>query len=288
MNKTNASLTTALLTLSVCVSIASGGAPMGPPIATLEEGQWSISGEFAHDRSDMEATGKVTERFADGEGFSWTQRFDIEDLTSNMLFGNVAYGICDNWSVFVRVGVADAADDVVVTPADSSSVERQDAFDGGYGLAWGIGTRATFCRWGPWAFGGMAQITWFKPGDSDFAITDPLIPDETWSGDVELDFWQTQISLAAVYQVDTWRLWAGPFLQFIEGDMDFNGQALLAGETGELRWTSDLKESSQIGGHVGVSWDFADQWNLWVEGQITGDSWLVGVGAVFTPETFGL
>jgi hypothetical protein len=173
-------------------------------------------------------------------------------------------------------------------PADSGAVERQDCFDGGYGLAWGVGTRATFCRWGPWSFGGTAQITWFKPGDSDFSITDPLIPDETWSGDVELEYWQTQISLAAAYQLDTLQFWAGPFFQFIDGDMDFDGQADLAGEIGELCWSSDVEESSQIGAHVGANWDMSDRWDLWFEGQITGDSWLVGVGAAFTPESFGL
>ncbi len=276
------SLITAFLAMSVCASIAAAGAPMGPPVAVLGEGQWSIGGEFAHEQMDMEASGQVTDEFSD---FFWTQEFEIEDLASNMAFANLAYGVCDNWNIFVRVGAADASDDLTLPPADSGALEQQDGFDGGYGLALGAGTRATFCRWGPWSFGGLMQVTWFQPGDSDFEIDDPFIEDETWSGDVELDYWQTQVSLAAAYEAEMWRIWGGPFLQFINGDMDFDGQVSIAGETGPLSWSSDLDEASQIGVHVGGGLDLSEQLNLWVEGQMTGDSWLIGLGIAFIPES---
>jgi len=269
--------------LSVGSSTAFAGAPMGLPVATLEEGQWSVSAEYAHDKSDMEASGRLCYAFAD---ISWAQDFEIEDLTSNMFFAAASYGICDNWNLFVRLGAADATDDVVLVPAYSDYAETRGSLDAGYGLAWGIGTRATFCRWGPWTFGGQAQVTWFRPNDGDLVVPDPVILDDVWVGEAEIEYWQTQIGIAAVYQIDTCRLWGGPFLQFIEGDLDFKGA--VEGESGGLTWRSDLEESSQFGAHAGVDWNMADQWNLYVEGQITGDSWLVGVGAVFVPNTFGL
>lgn len=280
-----ASLLTTVLTMSVCASVALAGAPMGPSIATLGEGQWSLGGEFAHEQIDMKAAGRVTDTISE---FFWTQEFKIEDLASNMAFANLAYGVCDNWDIFVRIGAADASDDLTLRPADTGALERQDGFDGGYGLALGAGTRATFCRWGPWSFGGLMQVTWFKPGESDFQIEDPFIPDETWSGDVELDYWQTQVSLAVAYQTETWRIWGGPFLQFITGDMDFDGQITIADEIGSLRWSSDLDEASQIGAHVGGSVALGEEWNLWVEGQMTGDSWLIGLGVTLTPSSGGL
>lgn len=282
MNETRTSLAAAFLTLSLCISVASGGAPMGLPIAALEEGQWSISGESAHDTTDMEASGRLTYIFSD---IFWAQDFEIEDLTSNVFLAHAAYGICDNWNIFIRLGAADASDDLSLVPADNDNPERQGRFDASYGLACGVGTRTTFCRWGPWAFGGQVQVTWFKPAESDFAIADPLFPDEVFVGDVQIEYWQTQISIAAAYQIDTWQLWGGPLLQFIDGDMDFKGT--IEGESGGLAWTSDLEQSSQIGAHVGANWDMADQWNLWMEGQITEDSWLVGIGVVFMPETLG-
>lgn len=281
------SLFTAFLAMCVCASVAVAGAPMGPSIATLGEGQWSIGGEFAHEQMDMEAAGRVTDTFADPD-FFWTQEFEIEDLASNMAFANFAYGVCDNWNIFVRVGAADASDDLTLPAADSGAVEQQDGFDGGYGLALGVGTRATFCRRGPWSFGGLMQVTWFQPGDSDFEITDPFLPDQTWSGDVELDYWQTQVSLAAAYETETWRMWGGPFLQFINGDMDFDGQVSIAGESGALSWSSDLDEAAQIGAHVGGGVSLGEQWDLWAEGQITSDSWLIGIGFAIIPPADGL
>lgn len=285
MQTTRVSLVAAILALSVCGSTILSGAPMGPPLTLLREGQWSLGAEFARERMDMEAYGRVTDQFAD---FWWTQAFEIRNLTSNMFFGTLEYGLGDNWSVFARLGAANARDDITLPPPDAGvEASARDRFSGNYGFAWGVGTRTTFCRWGPWSFGGLMQVTWLRPGRSSFATIDPLIPDAVWQGNVELQYWQTQVSLAAAYQVDTWQLWAGPFLQFIRGDMDFDGQVSLAGDTDRLTWRSDLSESSQIGVHLGASWDFADQWNLWAEGQITGDSWLVGVGLVFMPEAFG-
>ena len=97
--------------------MAAGGAPMGPPIAFLGEGQWSVGGEFAHEQMDMEAFGISVETF-DGE-FStfYAQPFTFEDIETNMFFGTLGYGICDNWDIFVRVGAADAQDDLILHPA---------------------------------------------------------------------------------------------------------------------------------------------------------------------------
>lgn len=287
MRTTKALLAAALAIAAALTSAASGGAPMGPPTTTLEEGQWAFGGQFGLEEMDMEACGKVSEDFTP---YFWTQRFTIEGYKTKMLFGTVEYGLCDNWGIFARFGGADGKGDIVAPPSDSSAIEVKDTFEGDYGFAWGVGTRATFCRSGPWSFGGLMQVTWFNPGDSAYTVSDPLAPGASWIGDVELSYWQTQVSLAAAYQVDTWRFWVGPFLQFIEGDMDFDGRLVIAegGGQGNLTWTSELEESSQLGVHAGLDWELVERTNLWVEGQLTSDSWLLGVGLVFsTQETFG-
>jgi hypothetical protein len=278
----------AVLVLSVCVSMAPAGAPMGPPTATLREGQWSVGGEFAREEADMEAFGRVVEAIDEDFIFFYAQPFTLRDFRSNMFFGTVAYGVCENWNVFVRLGAANARDDVILHPATSGFDEDRIRFNGNYGFAWGVGTRATFCRWGPWSVGGLAQVTWFDPGDDSFVLADPAVPDELIVGNIGIDYWQTQVSLAAMYQVDFFRFWAGPFLQFVRGDLDLDGVFLIEDFVGgTIRGSADIRESSWVGAHFGASWAIADQWNLWVEGQITSDSWLVGVGAVFVPEAFG-
>ena len=281
---------TAFLTLTLCVSVVSAGAPMGLSIASLAERQWSLGGEFAFERSDMEAFGTTTETYELGPStYSYAQSLDIEDFETNMVFAPFAYGLCDNWNIFVRAGAADGADDVILHPQTSASGEDRFAFDGDMGFAWGVGTRATFARSGPWTFGGLVQVTWFNPGDSGFAYGDPADPVEgAVAGDARIKYWQTQVALTVACQIDTWTLWAGPFLQHIEGDLDLEGQIVLDDEgIGYFKACADIEESSQLGAHFGASWGFANQWNLSIEGQVTGDSWLVGIGATFIPDTLG-
>lgn len=289
MQRTKSTLLAAFLTVGVGVSVTAGGAPIGPPIAVLGEGQWSVGGEFAHEKMDLEAFGISVETI-DGE-FStfYAQPFTLKDLAVNMGFVTLGYGLCDNWDLFLRVGAADAQDDLILHPATAENAEDRFSFDGNFGFAWGAGTRATFCRTGPWSFGGLVQVTWFDPGSSDFqlgGIDDPL---GYVTGDVDIKYWQTQVALTIVYEADKWRVWGGPFLQFIEGDLELDGQYVVEGDVvGTVANCADIEESSQFGAHVGISTQLTDQWNLWVEGQITGDSWFIGIGTAFTPESLGL
>ena len=104
MRTTKALLAAALAIAAVLTSVAPGGAPMGPPTTTLEEGQWSFGGQFGLEEMDMEAYGKVAEDFTP---YFWTQRFTVEDYKTKMLFGTLEYGLCDNWGIFARFGGAD-------------------------------------------------------------------------------------------------------------------------------------------------------------------------------------
>ncbi|MCX5646084.1 MAG: hypothetical protein NTZ17_15600 [Phycisphaerae bacterium] len=289
-------LKTAVLIITGSLVAVASGTPMGSPTAYLGAGRWGFGAEYGYGQMDLETSGTVTDTFPGFSRDSWPQDFRIDNLKSNMAFGTVAYGLTDNWDLFARIGAADAKGTIVVLPAIVKSAERQDDSDGSFGLAWGVGTRATLHKSGPWSFGGLVQVTWFRPGDGEFSIEDPLPLDPVkhepvWVGDAKLSYWQAQASLAAAFQVDTWRFWAGPFFQFTQGDMDFSGTYSLTGAvgTGTLNWASTIDDSFQVGGHFGANWEICDQFNLWGEGQITSDAWLIGVGLVFIPEkSFGI
>ena len=252
---------------------------MGPPMAMLDEGQWAVGAEYGWEKIDLEASGISEQSFGGIPTPPTAEILDIEDLKANMILGNVAYGICDNWDFFVRAGVADAQDDVVVRISSAGSPGEEFNYDGSYGFAWGVGTRATFCRSGPWSFGGLVQVTWIDPDDSDITSADPDVPNMVSVGTAEMDFWQTQVALAAVYQVDSVHLWAGPFLQFVEGDLERRGDIIDTGtDIGDFSAESDIEETSQVGAHFGANWQISSEWNLWAEGQWTSDSWLLGIG----------
>jgi hypothetical protein len=238
---------------------------------------------------DLEASGTVAEVTGSFDT-SWAQHFKMDNDKNNMAFATIAYGLRDTWDLFARVGATDARDTIVVSPSPMRAEERRGDLDGNFGLAWGVGTRATLHESGPWSVGGLLQFTWFRPGDSDFSIPqDPLIPDESWAGKAKLHYWQAQASLAAAFQADAWRFWVGPFIQYTQGDMDFNGTTSIAGLTGTINWSSTIDDSFRVGGHFGANWELSEVFDVWVEGQITGDSWLVGVGALLRPEkSFGI
>jgi hypothetical protein len=266
-------------------------------MSVLDEGRWAIGAEYGREKIDLKGSGTFDiDVLPPDPDFAFVETLRIQDFEMNMVFGNLAYGLCDNWDVFVRLGAADAQDQMVgksqfeiASPLDEYSL---GSLDGSYGFAFGAGTRATFCHWGPWSFGGLMQVTWFNPGDSDIIYVEPIDndPDIVHAGQASLDYWQAQVSLAAIYQVDTWSLWVGPFVQFFDGNLERSGSVFFTGvDSGDtFSACTDISEESQFGGHFGANWELAEQWNLWVEGQVTGDSWLIGVGGVFFPEdTFG-
>ncbi len=255
-----------------------GSVPVGLPLAVLEEGRWAVNLEYGYRETDLRAYGLYTTALVGEDATSAFEILEIEGLRSNMVLAGLAYGVCDNWDVFARLGVADTEDDI------TGSAGRF-AYGGGSGCAWGLGTRATFCQWGPWSFSGLAQVTWLEPGGSEFSSTDPEAADRILTGTIDVDLWQTQVGLAAAYQIDTLHFWAGPFLEFAEGHLDRSGRILIdTVDSGSFRGTANIEERSQFGIHFGAAWEMSDAVNWWTGGQVTGDSWSVGFGGIVQPQ----
>ncbi|MBN1359065.1 MAG: hypothetical protein JW993_00665 [Sedimentisphaerales bacterium] len=255
--------------------------PMGPPIAVLEEGHWAASLEYGYGESDLRAYGLSTTALTGESPTSAFEMLDIEGLRSHQVLAGLAYGVCDNWDLFLRVGIADVQDDILAGSAQRWAYS-------GTGFAWGLGSRATFCQWGPWSFGGLAQVTWLDPDSSVFSSVDPEEANRVSVGSIDLDLWQTQVSLAAAYQIDTLSFWAGPFLEFTEGELERSGRVLTDGvDSGSFMATSQIEERSQFGLHFGVQWEKSDALSAWVGGQLTSDSWSIGVGGIIQPQRWG-
>ena len=62
---------------------------------------------------DLRANGTLSAVYG-GVPFDFVETIEIEDLSMNMFFVTLGYGVCDNWDIFVRAGAADAQDDVTV------------------------------------------------------------------------------------------------------------------------------------------------------------------------------
>jgi hypothetical protein len=241
-----------------------------------------VGAEYGYGQMDLEASGTVAE-VTGSLDTSWTQHFKMDNLKNNMAFERSRTVWMDTWDIFARCH-------------GCQEHHRPLALQLGRGGG-AILMAARTSLWGVWDPRYASQIGSLElrgcssrgfRGDSDFHHTDPW-PDESWAGKAKLHYWQAQASLAATFQADTWRFWVGPFVQYTQGDMDFSGTTSIAGLTGTINWSSTIDDSFQVGGHFGANWKVSDQFNLWLEGQIASDSWLVGVGLVLVPEKpFGI
>ena len=260
-------------------SVSFAGGPLGPPKALAGHGKWLVDLEYAHESLDLKACGKIKSLW-DTSWESDNMRFKIEGLTSNMFFGSLAYGLCENWDVFARVGAADAKDEI--KPAIDYGSGEKYAYDGSYGFAWGVGTRATFCQSGPWTFGAVGQVTWFNPGDGKDTFA--YDADDTITAEFDASWRQLQLGIGATYQADGWWIYGGPCFFFVNGDLDLDAVETVTGEgagTYPAKGTLDLMEKSEFGGWVGVGCDLPQNATCYAEAQIYGDGWLVGAGVSF-------
>jgi len=274
MKKRIALFVVTFIIVSVFGSAVLALSPMGPPKAMLGQDQWSVGMEYANETMDLESFG--TDKNID-DGFITTRKgkHNINDLKSNIVLGRVSYGISDNWEAFLRLGAADAKCDIEQTFTNAPSWEYQ-GFDGSFGFAWGLGTKVTIWEDKDITWGGLLQMTWVEPGDSDITLKG----DSNYSGNAEIKFSEVQIAIGPTWRMeDNLSIYGGPFLHYVNGDLDFSGRTVELGSTIDMVSTGDIEEKSEFGGYVGASWDENERTSYFIECQLTGDAWGVGIGA---------
>ena len=281
MGKRTAILVLAFLVVSMCSSVVLALPPMGPPKATVGQDQWTVGVGFSHGEMDLDARG--TGQQDEGIGFQApvSDKHEIEDLTTNIILGSLGFGISDSWDVFVSVGAADAEDDITEELAGGAVGNRYTGLDSSYEIAYGFGSRATFWEDGDVTWGGLFQIIWQNPdGSIDMRASDD--PTFTLTGDAELDFWELQVAVGPTWEGDNFRIYGGPFLHIVDGDIDLDTTGVDgAAATWRVISSGDIEEASQFGGYAGAQWLVNENTIANVELQFTSDAWAVGIGAVW-------
>lgn len=250
---------------------------MGPPKASLDQNQWAVGIDYANGTMDLEASSTIYEtQVGQPDLEPYDVKHNIKDLQSNIVMGRVGYGISGNWDAFVRLGIADGDGDMDQTYADGVT-EKFKGFDGDFGFAWGFGTKVTFWEDDKITWGGLFQITWLDPDDSDISLSG----EPEYSGTADIDFWEIQIALGPTWRAnDKLCVYGGPFLHIVDGDLDIRGEMVDMGAEIHMKTSGDIEEESQFGGYVGASWDVRKDISCYLEGQFTGDAWGIGLGAV--------
>ncbi len=224
-------------------------APIGPPKASLEQGQYSAGIEYSFSEMDIEVS---------GYGLTATQK----DVESNMVFANLGYGIVPNLEAFVRLGAANA---------------ETEGFSGDTQFAYGFGTKATFFQEGDLIWGGLFQMSWFNSEDT----VNLVAFGHTFTGTQEIDAYEIQIAVGPTYEIEGLSIYGGPFLHLVGGNYDVSGTVTgpIVNESGSLSF--DVEQESEFGGFVGAQFDIAENASLCVEYQLTGDASAIGAGIVW-------
>ena len=278
MEKKIALLAAALIIVFVSNPVVHALSPMGPPKALLGQDRWDIGIEYGNQTMDLEAVGTVSEIIVDPPDVipPIKGRHNIEDLKSNIIMARAGYGINDDWDAFVRLGMVDVQGDIELILPESAPPDEYKGFDGSFGLAWGFGTRATFWQDDEVCWGGLFQVTWMEPGDSSIS----LLGDSVFTGDAEINMWEVQIAVGPTLRVDEdFRVYGGPFLHFVNGDLDISGRTVDMGSEILMDATGDIEEESQFGGYAGAHLDVDENTSCCIELQFTGDAWGVAIGA---------
>lgn len=285
MKKRTESLALIFMVIGMCNSVVFAIAPMGPPRASLLEGQWAFGLEYGHNEMDLESFGPVKEtQMLAGSVLTTSSSFakyQIENFQSNMYLARLGVGTWENWDLFVRFGASDAQDEISEVLANGTAgTDQYRDYDSGHGLAWGLSTRATFYEQGNTTWGGIIQITWANPGESDITNKN----DSTFTGDVEIDYWEVQVAIGPTVEFENLRIYGGPFLHFLNGDLTLDGQIddppgvpdLIVVDT-----SHEIREESQLGGYAGAQWYTGQNSSLFTEVQFTDDAWGVGIGTIW-------
>jgi len=221
---------------------AMGLMTLGPPRAGLKQKQRSLEFLFASSEMDLEMS---------GYGLTST----MPDAESTAYLVKAAYGISDGCELYSLLGLADLSN---------------EGYDGDADVAWGFGTKFTFAEAGSVAWGGVFQMLSMSSEGSMYGDI-PGYGFQTIA--IETQIFDIQIAVGPTYTGEGFSLYGGPFLHFVDGDLE--GKAL--GATVEF----DLEQKSEFGGYIGATVDLAEFTSLFVEYQMTGDASAIAGGIVW-------
>ncbi len=199
--------------------------PMGPPTAGLSEGKFGLGADYSHTRMKLKMHGNESEGLyhygtlvpgteSSGKLASCKVRLELDKV-----YGNIGYGITDDWEVFVRLGGMNADWRGDLFPTGSSASTRN--YDGGPGFAYGFGTKKTFYNKDKLEIGALFQISWAQ----STARFHGMRGGETVSETAKLKLTEMQIAVGPTYHLtEKVSIYGGPFWHYANlGSSDISG-----------------------------------------------------------------
>lgn len=206
---------------------------MGPATSDLKQNQTRIGFDYSTGEYDIDVSGPLL-----------PGTVTLRDIDNDAFFGLVSAAPFDKAELFIRLGMAETA-------------------DSGNEFAWGAGFKATVFDSSPAPWGVLFQITHVE-GDDSYIDSGSAVTED-------FDLYEMQIAVGPSYREGNVCIYGGPFLHFVNGDLDLR----YAGQ----KFSYDVEEESVFGGYIGLSAEIAESVSLAVEGQFTGGASAFAIGA---------
>lgn len=248
---------------NLCVSMAFAIAPVGPPTAGLETGQWSVGFDYAHSEIDFDIDMK-------SDIVAGLPKSKAKGMKSDAYLVKFNYGISDNWEFYGFLGAADSRGKI---EDEGGIVDGSLDFDGGSNFSGGFGTKWTFLKEEQLSWGVVYQMSWSQGNDS-------FIDDLTAFGggaaekvDADIDSYDIFLALGPTYEMGNWRVYGGAVLYYYNADVDVKAMntTIATGDVGE----------TMFGGYVGTVVDLDDSTSLYFDYILANDVWAIGTGVTW-------
>lgn len=245
---------------NLCVSMAFAIAPVGPPTAGLETGQWSVGFDYGHSEIDFDID--MSTDFAVDLAALGLNKLKGKDFKSDAYLVKFNYGISDDWELYGFLGAADG----------SGKVEEYSA-DGGSNFSGGFGTKWTFLKEEQVSWGVVYQMSWSSVDASDSFDLTGIDGFGVETVDAEIDSYDIFLALGPTYEMGNWRVYGGAGLYYFSADIDieFADVTVLEGDVDETMFV----------GYVGAEVDLDDSTSLYFDYMLADDAWAIGTGVTW-------
>ena len=242
---------------------------MGPPIAELNQGQWSVGYNYSYSIQDLDKTrqnwsvingGVIT---GTGEG-----QLRIEDLAVQRHYASINWGFADWWETYVRLNLSETKGDIHWLISDTTAGYN---FDNDIDYGWG--TKVTFKKNDTTAWGAAFHMNWL---DTSMSKREDISGSGPWEDEVTIDVYDMLFVVGPTVDMDGWKLYGGPFYYYLSGDYYFQ-RNFLELDVIDLE-KADLEEDGNFGGYIGAVFDIAEDCDLTAEFSFTSGGWGLGAG----------
>lgn len=227
---------TATTTVVLALYLASQAAALtaiGPPVSHAKKGDFILGFDYTHAEITLEAESDGTTR-------------ELNEIDKDTLLARIGTAPANQFEIYALLGTS-------------------ELHDYGNEFAYGAGAKATLFHHKPLKIGAAFNFT---------ALTAEFQePGPAGTLNYEATLYNFQLALGPNLQIGPLNLYAGPFAQFVDGEID----ATYLG----AKDTLDLEQKEAFGAFAGIAWDIDQKLTLNAEYQQTPDDNALAVAITF-------